>query len=133
MDNIGIDIRVAAAVLQNNGLVAIPTETVYGLAANALSREAVVKIFEAKNRPSFDPLIVHVASAADFEIYAQQISQSALQLAESICPGPVSFVFKKREIIPDLVTSGHPTVALRVPNHDLTLNLLTQLNFPLAT
>ncbi len=132
MANIGVDILHAATLLGNNNLVAIPTETVYGLAANALSEKAVVKIFEAKNRPSFDPLIVHVADVAQFEKYAQNIPDIALKLAEEICPGPVTFVLDKQPIIPHIVTSGHHTVGLRVPNHPLTLQLLQTLNFPLA-
>lgn len=132
MAEIGVDIAKAAALLRANELVAIPTETVYGLAANALSEAAVVKIFEAKNRPAFDPLIVHVASVAQFTAYAEAIPEVAMKLAETICPGPITFIFKKKPIIPDLVTSGHPTVGLRVPNHPLTLQLLAELDFPLA-
>ena len=129
---VGTDIAKAAALLRSNELVAIPTETVYGLAANALNEAAVVKIFDAKNRPAFDPLIVHVASIAEFHAYAEDIPEEALQLAEKVCPGPVTFILKKKAIIPDLVTSGHPTVGLRVPDHALTLQLLNDLDFPLA-
>ena len=132
MAEIGTDIGKAADLLQADELVAIPTETVYGLAANALNEAAVVKIFEAKNRPAFDPLIVHVASVGQFHTYAEEIPEAALHLAEKICPGPVTFILKKKATIPDLVTSGHPTVGLRVPNHPLTLALLQQLDFPLA-
>ncbi len=132
MTKLGGDIDFAASILKQNGLVGIPTETVYGLAANALSLDGVVKIFTAKNRPAFDPLIVHVKNAAAFEDYADAIPARALHLAEKVCPGPISFVFKKKPIIPDLVTSGHPTVALRVPNHQLTLKLLQTVSFPLA-
>ena len=128
----GSDIKYAKQVLEEGGLVGIPTETVYGLAANALDHAAVVKIFEAKNRPSFDPLILHVGSVGEFENYAKVIPKNAMRLAEKVCPGPISFVFKKKKAVPDLVTSGHPTVALRVPNHPLTLKLLKGLNFPLA-
>jgi L-threonylcarbamoyladenylate synthase len=129
---IGTDTAKAAALLRSNELVAIPTETVYGLAANALDANAVVKIFEAKNRPAFDPLIVHVAGIAQFHAYAEEIPDQAMFLAEKVCPGPVTFILKKKTIIPDLVTSGHPTVGLRVPNHPLTLQLLHELDFPLA-
>ena len=132
MAEVGSDTNKAAALLKAGELVAIPTETVYGLAANALDTAAVVKIFEAKNRPAFDPLIVHVKAVSEFFAYAEEIPEPALQLAESVCPGPVTFIFKKKNKIPDLVTSGHPTVGLRVPNHLLTLELLNQLDFPLA-
>jgi L-threonylcarbamoyladenylate synthase len=132
MAEIGADIQKAADLLRAGELVAIPTETVYGLAANALSEAAVVKIFEAKNRPAFDPLIVHVKAVSEFFAYAEDIPEAALKLAQNICPGPVTFIFRKKSNIPDLVTSGHATVGLRVPNHPLTLKLLKELDFPLA-
>lgn len=129
---IGKDLNQAAELLRNNQLVAIPTETVYGLAANALNPDAVVKVFEVKNRPSFDPLIVHVKDVVSFHAFAQSIPEKAIELAEKVCPGPVTFIFRKKNTISDLVTSGHQTVGLRVPNHPLTLALLRQLPFPLA-
>jgi L-threonylcarbamoyladenylate synthase len=129
---IGEDISAAAALLQNGELVAIPTETVYGLAANALDPEAVLKIFETKGRPTFNPLIVHVHSAADFSKYAAEVPELVMQLAEKFSPGPLTFVLPKKEIVPDIVTGGGDTVALRVPGHPLTLALLRRLNFPLA-
>ncbi len=132
MARIGVDVARAAELLNGGEIVAIPTETVYGLAANALDDKAVVKIFDAKNRPAFDPLIVHVFGVAEFEKYAQNIPEAALKLAQKVCPGPVTFVLQKRQIIPDLVTSGHQTVGLRVPNHPLALQLLQAVNFPLA-
>ncbi len=122
----------AAAILRQGGLVAIPTETVYGLATNALDSSAVLKIFEAKNRPSFDPLIVHVGEAKDAHIYAQNIPQVALRLMDSFWPGPLTFILEKKALIPDEVTSGHSTVGLRMPNHPIALSLLKSLNFPLA-
>lgn len=129
---IGTNIALAAKLLQSGEVVAIPTETVYGLAGNALNPEAVAKIFEVKNRPSFDPLIVHVHHANQWEKYAQQIPDKAQVLFEKIGPAPITYIFKKRSLIPDLVTSGHSTVGLRVPNHHMTLELLRQLDFPLA-
>ena len=128
----GGDVNFAKRILEDAGLVGIPTETVYGLAGNAIDNAAVVKIFKAKNRPAFDPLIVHVGTVAEFDRYASDIPANAMKLAEKVCPGPISFVFKKKSTIPDLVTSGHQTVALRVPNHPLTLKLLERLDFPLA-
>lgn len=132
MAEIGKNINKAAEILQSGQLVAIPTETVYGLAANALNPEAVVKIFETKNRPAFDPLIVHTKSVADFFAFAEKLPFRAKLLAEKVCPGPVTFILHKKEIIPNLVTSGHQTVGLRVPDHPLTLRLLQQIDFPLA-
>jgi L-threonylcarbamoyladenylate synthase len=132
MADVGKNINQAMQLLRAGELVGIPTETVYGLAANALNKEAVVKIFEAKNRPSFDPLIVHVNRVSAFSAYAREVPDAALQLAEVVCPGPVTFILKKKQVIPDLVTSGHQTVGLRVPNHPLALDLLNRLEFPLA-
>ena len=132
MADIGQDINRAIQLLRHNELVTIPTETVYGLAANALNEDAVVKIFEAKNRPAFDPLIVHVHGATAFTEYAKNIPAAAMDLANEVCPGPVTFILKKKRNIPDLVTSGHDTVGLRVPRHSLTRDLLHRLEFPLA-
>ncbi|MCL9980106.1 MAG: L-threonylcarbamoyladenylate synthase [Bacteroidia bacterium] len=130
--NIGTDIFKAAEFLRNNETVAIPTETVYGLAANALNEEAVAKIFEVKNRPFFDPLIVHIKNVSQISLYARDVPNLALQLAEEFWPGPLTLVLKKQGIVPDLVTSGGDTVALRMPNNEMTLELLNKLDFPLA-
>ncbi len=132
MAELGSDIQKAAALLRAGELVAIPTETVYGLAANAMDQSALVKIFSVKNRPAFDPLIVHVSETAAFTHYAEDIPSIALSLASEVCPGPVTFIFRKKPVVPDLVTSGHATVGLRVPDHALTLELLKSLPFPLA-
>jgi L-threonylcarbamoyladenylate synthase len=126
------DIHKAAELLSMGQLVGIPTETVYGLAANALSAEAVTPIFEAKNRPFFDPLIVHMASANQLEKYAAEIHVKAWKLAETFWPGPLTIVLPRQANIPDIVTSGLDTVGLRVPNHEITLELLNLLDFPLA-
>lgn len=128
---IGTDLQKAIALLNANEVVAIPTETVYGLAANALSDEAVVKIFEAKQRPFFNPLIIHVGSINEINLYAE-IDDLSLQLAKQFMPGPLTLLLQKKEIVPDLVTAGSTKVAIRVPKHELTLNLLQQLNFPIA-
>ncbi len=132
VSEIGQDIGRAAALLRDGGLVAIPTETVYGLAANALDARAVATVFEAKNRPSFDPIIVHTHAVGEFDRYALHVSDRILRLAERLCPGPITFILPRRPIIPDIVTSGHPTVGLRIPKHELTLALLRSLEFPLA-
>jgi L-threonylcarbamoyladenylate synthase len=132
MARIGKDIQEAIGYLQNGGLVAIPTETVYGLAANALDPLAVAKIFSVKNRPHFDPLIVHIADGQSAGDLARDIPAVANQLAQRFWPGPLTLVLPRKAVIPDLVTAGLNTVGLRVPNHPLTLELLSRLSFPLA-
>jgi L-threonylcarbamoyladenylate synthase len=132
MATIGTDIKEAARLLQAGELVAIPTETVYGLAANAFSETAVVKIFEAKDRPAFDPLIVHTHSVAEFSRIAVSIPDMAYRLAEAFMPGPLTLILPKAAQVPLLVTSGNDSVGLRIPNHPLTLQLLRELDFPLA-
>ena len=129
---IGTDIETAADWLRAGEPVAIPTETVYGLAANALDPAAAVKIFEVKNRPAFDPLIVHLADIAAVAQYAADFPPAARALAERFWPGPLTLLLPKRDNIPDLITSGLPRVALRVPAHPVALALLRQLPFPLA-
>ena len=122
----------ATELLIQGKVVAIPTETVYGLAANALNENAVTEIFKIKNRPFFDPLIVHIADETEVEKYTTSFSEKAKKLAKEFWPGPLTLILPKNETIPDLVTSGLPFVGLRVPDHPLTLQLLKQLSFPLA-
>jgi len=122
----------AKQILEDGGLVAIPTETVYGLAANALNEQAVLRVFTAKNRPFFDPLIIHVGSLAAAEKYAELSDTRLRRLAEHFWPGPLTLLLPKKNSIPDLVTSGLPRVAVRIPAHPLTLALLNRLDFPLA-
>ncbi|MFM9945382.1 MAG: L-threonylcarbamoyladenylate synthase [Bacteroidia bacterium] len=122
----------AAQLLVDGKVVAIPTETVYGLAANALNEKAVTEIFKIKNRPFFDPLIVHIADKKEVEKYTTHFPEKAKKLADKFWPGPLTLILPKNEAIPDLVTSGLPFVGLRVPNHPLTLQLLKELPFPLA-
>ena len=129
---LGQNIDLAIEHLDKNELVAIPTETVYGLAGNAFSEDAVLKIFEVKNRPSFDPLIVHVCSWRMLVKISQGIPKKALELADAFWPGPLTLLVKKRHLIPDIVTSGLETVAVRIPDHPLTLSLLKSINYPLA-
>ena len=128
----GTDIGKAIKLLTNDELVAIPTETVYGLAGNALSREAVTKIFSVKNRPQFDPLIVHVPNLEKAKDYVLEIPEAAKKLADKFWPGPLTLLLKKKPIIPDLVTAGLDTVGIRRPDHSLTRQLLKELPFPLA-
>jgi L-threonylcarbamoyladenylate synthase len=125
-------VPLAAKALRKGELVAIPTETVYGLGANALNKSAVTNIFAAKNRPSFDPLIIHQSSADRILAYAREIPSEARLLADEIWPGPLTLVLPKQETVSDLVSAGLPTVALRVPNHPLTLELLEAVDFPVA-
>jgi L-threonylcarbamoyladenylate synthase len=128
----GIDLEKAKALLTKGELVAIPTETVYGLAANALDAIAVAKIFSVKNRPDFNPLIVHVPDLEAAKLYVETIPFPAYKLASLFWPGPLTLVLKKRNNIPDLVTSGLDTVGLRCPDHVLSRQLLKELAFPLA-
>jgi len=129
---IGKDISAAKRFLEEGETIGIPTETVYGLAANALNEDAVLKIFSVKNRPHFDPLIVHTYSKDTIKDYVEEIPALAEKLIDAFMPGPVTVLLKKKNIIPDLVTSGLDNVAIRIPNHPLTIELLKQLSFPLA-
>jgi L-threonylcarbamoyladenylate synthase len=129
---IGTDILEAARLLRSGELVAIPTETVYGLAANAGDENAVLKIYAAKNRPRFNPLILHVADAGLFPSYTRHVPEDCIKLAEAFAPGPITFLLDKNDLIPDLVTAGSSRVAIRVPSHPVTLSLLHELDFPLA-
>ncbi|TFV93319.1 threonylcarbamoyl-AMP synthase [Algoriphagus kandeliae] len=129
---IGQDIEKAKEFLEAGQLVAIPTETVYGLAGNALDVGAVAKIFETKNRPSFDPLIVHTDSIEKIGAFVCEIPEALRKLGEKFWPGPLTILLEKKAIIPDLVTAGLSRVAVRVPRHSLTRSLLQELDFPLA-
>jgi L-threonylcarbamoyladenylate synthase len=129
---IGNDILKSVEILNHGGLVAIPTETVYGLAANGLDAVAVAKIFEAKNRPFFDPLILHIAQPDALNQIVTNVPQKAKILMDHFWPGPLTFILPKSNLVPDLVTSGNSTVAVRIPNHPMTLQLLSELSFPLA-
>ena len=129
---IGTDPSEAARRLAAGQLVALPTETVYGLGGNALDPTAVANIFRAKNRPSFDPLILHQSSPDRILRYARHVPDAAGLLAESCWPGPLTLVLPRGGEIPDLVTSGLDTVALRVPDHPLTRAVLGEVDFPVA-
>lgn len=131
MSKVGTSIETASSILKNNGLVAIPTETVYGLAGNGLNPISVLKIFSAKKRPSFDPLIIHSSKDKIFN-WVSYVPDKAQLLADKFWPGPLTLVLPKADIIPYETTSGLDTVGVRVPRHSLTLELLSQLDFPLA-
>ncbi len=132
MAEIGKNIDTAQDLLQEGHLVAIPTETVYGLAGNAFNPDAVANIFATKNRPAFDPLIVHVANYQQVEELVTHIPEKAKLLAEKFWPGPLTLLLKRKPIIPDLVTSGLENVAVRIPDKEITLALLAKLDFPLV-
>ncbi len=125
-------VAIAREFLEAGQLVAIPTETVYGLAGNALDARVVASIFEVKGRPRFDPLIVHVASWEQAQHYVNNIPKEAAALAKKFWPGPLTMLLPRQAIIPDLVTAGLDRVGLRCPDHVLTRHLLEELNFPLA-
>jgi L-threonylcarbamoyladenylate synthase len=122
----------AVAVLRAGGLVAFPTETVYGLGANALDANAVARIFTVKGRPANNPLIVHVANAAEAGAVAAVWSPTASRLAACFWPGPLTLVLPRRSRVPDIVTAGGPTVAVRVPAHPVALALLRAAEVPVA-
>ena len=125
-------IRKAAEIIKRGGIVAFPTETVYGLGANAFNPLAVARIFEVKRRPYFDPLIVHVASHGDPEKLVIDIPSDAKKLMERFWPGPLTVVLLKREEVPDIVTAGLPSVAIRMPKHEMALSLIKQADCPIA-
>lgn len=132
MASAGTDIHLAKTLLNEGKLVAIPTETVYGLGGNALNEEAALSIFKTKNRPSFDPLIIHIGSIDQLNKWVTHIPDQAQKLADAFWPGPLTLLLPKKSIIPDIVTSGLNEVAVRIPAHPLTRSLLNQLDFPLA-
>jgi len=132
MQKVGTDIRKAIQYLELGQLVAIPTETVYGLAANAFDSNAVLSIYKAKNRPQFNPLIIHTDSLEKLEKWGLELPEKMKQLASVFSPGPLTYVIPKSNHIPDIVTAGTDAVAVRIPQHPITLKLLAELDFPLA-
>ena len=122
----------AARLLKEGEVVAIPTETVYGLAGNAFEPKALAKIFAAKERPTFDPLIVHIADIAQLSDIAKDIPDSAYKLAEAYWPGPMTIILPKKDCIPDLCTSALPSVAVRFPSHPIAQAIIKESGLPLA-
>jgi L-threonylcarbamoyladenylate synthase len=122
----------AAEILKNGGLVAFPTETVYGLGANALDVEAVSRIFTAKGRPTADPLIVHLSGVDQVSLVAAAVSETAQTLMRAFWPGPLTLILPKRPEVPNLVTSDLETVAVRVPDHPVALALIRAAGVPVA-
>ncbi len=126
------NIILASKYIKEGKLVAFPTETVYGLGANALDKISVAKIFEVKNRPNFDPLIVHIANKEDIYKYVDFVNEDVYKLINEFWPGPLTLVLKKKNIIPDIVTAGLETVAIRMPSNDIALKLIKYSELPIA-
>jgi L-threonylcarbamoyladenylate synthase len=126
------EIGIAADLLKQGEPVVFPTETVYGLGAPVFDEKAVSKIFAIKNRPSDNPLIVHIGALDDVSALAQEPPPSFWKLAERFCPGPIAFVLEKQAGVPTGVSAGHPTVAIRMPSHPVALELIRAVGEPLA-
>jgi L-threonylcarbamoyladenylate synthase len=122
----------ATEILRGGGLVALPTETVYGLGANALDRAAVERIFVAKSRPAWDPVIVHVASVAMLDGLVEEIPDAARKLMEAFWPGPLTLLLNRTDAVPDAVTAGRPLVGVRMPAHPVALELIRRAGVPVA-
>lgn len=122
----------AAEIIKKGGLVAFPTETVYGLGANAFDEKAILKIFTVKKRPVWDPLIVHVCNLEMLELLVKEIPEYFYTLAKHFMPGPLTLVMYKKQIVPDIVTAGLSTVAIRIPNHSVALKLIEASGVPIA-
>ena len=127
-----VALKKAANILKDDGLVAFPTETVYGLGANALKEDAIKKIYIAKGRPSDNPLIVHIADKNDIYPLVDSVPKNALILIEKFWPGALTIIFKKSKIIPNATSGGIDTVAIRMPNNNIALALIKECGFPLA-
>jgi L-threonylcarbamoyladenylate synthase len=132
MDKAEAALDVAAGLLRGGGTVALPTETVYGLAANALDAAAVVRIFAAKERPGWDPLIVHVCDEAMLARVVAEVPEVARRLMEAFWPGPLTLLLRRSEAIPDAVTAGRPLVGVRMPAHPVALELIRRAGVPVA-
>ncbi len=133
--NVTVDdpaIRQAAAIIRHGGLVAFPTETVYGLGANALDREAVLRIFEAKQRPAWDPIIVHACSMEMAKTLVRAWPEAAQKLSACFMPGPLTLLLPKHDIIPDACTAGREKVGIRIPAHPVALALIEAAGVPIA-
>ncbi|MFW6257340.1 MAG: L-threonylcarbamoyladenylate synthase [Prolixibacteraceae bacterium] len=132
MQTTGRNIEIAANYIKEGKLVAFPTETVYGLGANALDPLAVAKIFEMKERPSFDPLIVHIAEKADIDKLTSKKDERIYQITDRFWPGPLTLILPKSEIVPDIVTAGLPTLGIRMPDNEMALELIRKAEYPIA-
>ncbi|MDR0357535.1 MAG: threonylcarbamoyl-AMP synthase [Clostridiales Family XIII bacterium] len=132
MDEALRSIRIAAKTIRAGGLVAFPTETVYGLGCDAFNEAAVKKVYAAKGRPSDNPMIVHIARASDVGALTPRITPEFVRLADSFWPGPLTMILKKKECVPDATTGGLDTVAVRLPDHPAALELIRASGCPLA-
>ena len=130
--NTGHDVEHAAHCIREGKLVAFPTETVYGLGADALNPQAVAHIFELKERPSFDPLIVHIAHLDQMTTLVAEVDPRVFRIAEKFWPGPLTIVMPKGPLVPDIVTAGLPTVGIRMPDNTLALELIQVSGRPIA-
>jgi L-threonylcarbamoyladenylate synthase len=125
-------IEKAVNILKKGGVIAFPTETVYGLGANGLNPDAVIKIFEIKKRPFFDPIILHVGRKEDIQKLWSKTNKKAEKLIEKFWPGPLTIILPKTDIVPYIVTAGLDTVAIRMPSHPVALEILKKIDFPVA-
>ncbi len=132
IEDFEIELKEAAEIIKRGGLVAFPTETVYGLGANALDSTASEKIYKAKGRPSDNPLIIHIADKSDYEKYCKVESAAFEKLVNDFVPGPITIIQKKRDIIPDTVTAGMDSVAVRLPSHKVAQRLIELAGVPIA-
>lgn len=132
LENTKENISKAAEIIKNGGLVAFPTETVYGLGADALNPEAVGKVYAAKGRPSDNPMIVHISRASDIGQLTPKLSQQIVLLIENFWPGPLTLVMKKKPNIPGVTTGGLDTVAVRMPDNPIALELINEAGTPIA-
>ena len=131
-ENTKENIEKAAEIIRRGGLLGIPTETVYGLGANALNADACRRIYEAKGRPQDNPLIIHVPDASWLSRYCEKAPESAYRLAEAFWPGPLTMILPKKEIVPYRTTGGLETVGVRCPNHPVTLAVIAAADVPIA-
>lgn len=126
------NLKEAASIIRRGGLVAFPTETVYGLGANVFDADAVARIFEVKKRPYFDPIIVHIAALEDIKRLCLKVDERARLLIEKFMPGPLTLVLPKTEAVPDIVTAGLSSVAIRMPSHPVAQKLIKEAEVPIA-
>jgi L-threonylcarbamoyladenylate synthase len=126
------EIRKASLIIISGGTVAFPTETVYGLGANALDSEAVAKIFHAKGRPADNPLIVHISSREMLNMVARDIPEQAFKLMDAFWPGALTIILKRKDVVPDITTGGLDTVAVRMPDNEIALSLIRGAGVPIA-
>ena len=126
------DIKIAAEIIKAGGLVAFPTETVYGLGADGLNPLASAKIFEAKNRPSFNPLILHISKIEQLKEIGKCKNPAIEKLVSKFFPGPLTLVIPKNKIVPEIITAGNETVAVRMPDHQVALKLIEEAGTPIA-